>query len=145
MVKLLMEFVGTLDASLKHIQKQADRDSGFQRLTISQLQYIDAIVSLGTAALSAVAKQVGVSKASATTAINKLQSLGYAEKNPSCNDSRVIQVSLSQAGQHLFEAKLQALEAYGGFVSSALSPDEIDQFTRIITKLVNHFQQGSPS
>ena len=77
-----------------------------------------------------------------TAGINKLVQMGYVVKTQSSEDRRVFHVSLSQAGEQLVQAKLQALKEYGEFVSAALSEEEIRQFENIITKLVRMFKQG---
>lgn len=138
MEKVLLEFINTLELSLKKVQTDA---SGFSRLTISQLQYIDAIGTLGKPAVSEVASQLNITKASVTAAINKLIALGYVVKTQSEDDKRVFHVTLTDAGQELVGVKRQALKAYMEFIGSALSEDETRQFEAILTKLVALFNE----
>ncbi len=137
MEKLLIEFINTLDLSLKKMQTDA---SGFSRLTISQLQYIDAIGALGKPAISEVARRLNITKASVTAGVNKLVEMGYIVKTQSDEDKRVFHVSLTEAGQELVRAKYQALKAYGEFIGAALSGEEAAQFQAILTKLVKLFK-----
>ena len=138
MEKILIEFINTLDLSLKKVQTDA---SGFSRLTISQLQYIDAIGFLGKPAVSDVASQLNITKASVTTAINKLIELGYVVKTQSEDDKRVFHVTLTETGQKLVNVKHQALKAYMEFIDAALSEEEAGQFEAILTKLVKLFKE----
>lgn len=135
MEKILLEFIDTLDHSLKKQQGE-----GFSQLTVSQFQYIDAIAALGNPTISDVAHRLGFSKASATTAINKLVALGFVQKSQSEADKRVFHVSLTENGMQLVEAKAQTIRAYVGFVASALSAEETRQFEAILTKLVAQFK-----
>ncbi len=73
--------------------------SGFARLTIAQLQYIDAIHQLGEPTITEIAARLSITKASVTTGVNKLVSLGYVVKTPSSVDRRALQVSLTAAGR----------------------------------------------
>ena len=138
---LLVEFINTLDLSLKKLQKEIGDSSGFSSLTISQLQYIDAIHVLGMPAITEIANKLNITKASVTAGINKLIDMGYLTKTQSEEDKRVFNVSLTAAGQELTKAKTQALKEYGEFITEVLSEEEARQFEVIIKKLVEHFRQ----
>ena len=135
MEKILLEFIVTLDHSLKKQQS-----AGFSQLTLSQFQYIDAIAALGNPTVSEVAARLGFSKASATAALNKLVTLGFVAKTQSEADKRVFHVGLTEAGGQLVRAKAQTVKAYVDFVASALDEAELRQFEAILTKLVTRFK-----
>jgi len=135
MEKILLEFIATLDHSLKK-QQTAD----FSQLTVSQFQYLDTIAALGEPTVSEVAARLGFSKASATTALNKLVALGFVVKTQSEADKRVFHVSLTEAGDRLALAKAQTIKTYVDFVASALTADEARQFEAILTKLIAQFK-----
>jgi DNA-binding MarR family transcriptional regulator len=139
---LLVEFINTLDLSLKKLQKEIGDSSGFSSLTISQLQYIDAIHALSVPAITEIANELNITKASVTAGVNKLIDMGYLTKTQSEEDKRVFHVSLTAAGQQLAKAKTQALQEYGEFITAVLSEDEARQFEAIIKKLVEHFRQA---
>jgi DNA-binding MarR family transcriptional regulator len=142
MEMLLVELINTLDLSLKKLQREIGDSSGFSSLTINQLQYIDAIHALGTPAITEIANELNITKASVTAGVNKLIDMGYLTKTQSEEDKRVFHVSLTEAGQKLTRAKAQALKEYGAFITDALSEEETHQFEAIITKLVEHFRKA---
>jgi DNA-binding MarR family transcriptional regulator len=109
-------------------------------LTISQLQYIQAIGMLGEPTITDIAHQLGITKASVTAGVNKLVQMGYVTKAQSAEDRRVFHVSLTEASQQLVQTKKQALQAYGAFIEAALTAEEAVQLEGILTKLVQHFQ-----
>jgi DNA-binding MarR family transcriptional regulator len=135
MEKILLEFIATLDHSLKKQQS-----AGFSQLTLSQFQYIDAIAALERPTVSEVAARLGFAKASATTAINKLAALGFVTKAQSDADKRVFYVDLTESGRQLVEARAKTIQAYVDFVASALTKDEIRQFEATLGKLVARFK-----
>jgi DNA-binding MarR family transcriptional regulator len=135
MEKILLEFIATLDHSLKKQQTE-----GFSQLTVSQFQYIDAIAALANPTVGEVAARLGFAKASATTAINKLVALGFVSKTQSETDKRVFHVGLTEAGGQLVQARAKTIRAYVDFVASALTEDEIRQFEAILGKLVARFK-----
>jgi DNA-binding MarR family transcriptional regulator len=142
MERVLIEFIDTLDASLKKLQKEAGVAAGFANLTISQLQYIDAVHALGNPAVSEIADRLRVSKASATAGVNKLIKRGYLTKSQSEQDRRVFHVQLTAAGRQLVGAKYQALAEYEAFALGALTPEEAAQFQTILMKLIDRFKEA---
>ncbi len=140
MEKILLEFINTLDLSLKQQQKEAGSTLGFSRLTVHQLQYLDAINDLENPTITELAKKLRITKASVTVGVNKLIKMGFVSKTQSKEDKRVFHVSLKESGKQFAAAKNQALQDYGKFIRSALSKEEVKQFEAILTKLVNLFQ-----
>ena len=140
MEELLLAFIDTLDISLKKLQQEVGDNSGFSKLTIHQLQYIDAIGALGQPTITELAEKLHITKASVTNGVNKLISLGYVAKNQSSEDKRVYHVSLTAAGAQIVDAKFRALQDYGEFIRSAVSAEEIRQFELILAKLVHLFE-----
>jgi DNA-binding MarR family transcriptional regulator len=139
MEQLLIEFINTLELSLKDLQEKVGSRSGFARLTIHQFQYIDAIYELGEPTVTELAARLNITKASVTTGVNKLVSLGYVTKTQSSTDRRVYHVSLTTAGRQVVAAKYQALKEYGDFIEAALSEEETRQLEYILAKLVRVF------
>lgn len=142
MEALLIEFVGTLDASLKSLVKELGASAGFSRLTISQFQYLEAVHSLGEPTITEIAAHLNITKASVTAGINKLVQMGYLQKNQSLQDKRSYLVSLSDSGHQLVRAKYAAVQEYGQFIRSVLSAQEIEQFQAVLTKLVRLFKHA---
>jgi DNA-binding MarR family transcriptional regulator len=141
MEKYLIDFVDTLDQSLKNLQRQVGLGSGFSTLTINQFHYIDAIARLGEPTITAIAEELKITKASVTGAVNKLIGLGFVQKTRSSDDRRVFHVRLTQSAQELVEARFQALHEYGLFVQSALSEEEARQFEAAIVKITQLFKE----
>ncbi len=141
METLLLEFISTLEHSLKNIQAQSGLSAGFSRLTISQAQYLDAIHTLGQPTITELASHLNFSKASVTAGINKLVALDYVLKTQSTEDKRVFRVQLTPTGAELVSAKFQTLQEYVAFIGSALTEEENRQFQAILAKLVRRFKQ----
>jgi DNA-binding MarR family transcriptional regulator len=142
MEQLLIEFINTLDLSLKKLPAEVGDASGLSKLTIHQFQYIDAIHALGEPSITEIADRLHITKASVTTGINKLINLGYVIKSQSSQDKRVFHVRLTKASERLIQAKYQALKEYGEFIEASLRKDEARQFKASLTKLVKLFKQA---
>jgi DNA-binding MarR family transcriptional regulator len=141
MEELLIEFINTLDLSLKKMQKDAGASGELTKLTIHQLQYIDAVHQLGEPAITEIADKLNITKASVTNGINKLVALGFVSKTQSGEDRRVIHVSLTAVGERLVKAKVRALKEYGRILRASLNEEEARQFEAILTKLGKQFAQ----
>lgn len=141
MEELLIEFVNTFDLSLKKILTEVREGSGISKLTISQLQYIDAIDALGAPTITEIADRLKITKPSVTTGIHKLIKMGYVIKTQSSTDKRIFHVNLTEAARQFVKARYQALKEYGEFLGAALSEDEARQFEQTLTKIVKLFKQ----
>jgi DNA-binding MarR family transcriptional regulator len=142
MEELLIDFINTLDSSLKNFQKQIGNGSEFSKLTINQYHYIDAIHDLGEPTITQIAVELNITKASVTAGIKKLAVLGLVRKTQSSADRRVFHVNLTVIGEKLITAKYKALKEYGEFICAALSDVEARQFMKIISKLVKFIEQA---
>jgi len=144
MEKILIECINTLDLSLNNFQQAGVGDiSGFSRLTVSQLRYVDAIYDLGHPTITEVAGRLAITKASVTTGIHKLARLGFVIKTQSSEDKRVFRVRLTEAGEQLVRAKYRALQEYGQFIAAALTEEEARQFEATLEKLVLLFKKDN--
>ncbi|MBA3073841.1 MAG: MarR family transcriptional regulator, partial [Anaerolineae bacterium] len=68
----LLQFINTLDLLLKKEQLELGNATGFSKLTVSQLQYLDAVSALDKPTISEIAEKIRFTKASVTTGVNKL-------------------------------------------------------------------------
>jgi DNA-binding MarR family transcriptional regulator len=139
MEKLLIEFINTFDLTLKKFQVDSETKSGFSKLTVHQLQYIDAVNDLGTPSITEIANKLQITKASVTAGINRLCELGYLLKTQSTEDKRFFYVNLTEMGLGLIQIKHQALKDYDDFITDALTKDEVKQFEATISKIVSLF------
>lgn len=123
------------------MQKDAGSAAGTAGLTLSQLQYLEAIYTLGEPTLTEIADKLAFTKASVTIAVNKLAKLNYLVKTRSDDDKRVFHVSLTEKGAALMKAKVQALQNYGSFIRSTLSQGEAEQLEQTLSKLIKLFKK----
>jgi DNA-binding MarR family transcriptional regulator len=143
MENYLLEFVSTLEDSLKKIHGEVGVDVGIARMTINQFRYIDTIHTLAEPSISAIADRMTITKASVTAGVQKLIRMGFVIKTQSTADKRVFHVRLSLAGERLIKAKYKAVREYENFIRAALSDQEARQLEKILTKLVWVFKNQS--
>jgi DNA-binding MarR family transcriptional regulator len=117
MEELLIEFINTFDLSLKKVQKDTGASGELSKLTVHQLQYIDAIHQLGEPTITEIAEKLNITKASVTNGIKKLVALGFVTKTQSGEDRRVFHVSLTAAGGRLIVSGIERIWAVSASVA----------------------------
>lgn len=137
----ILQFIQTLDGLHKKVQENAGTASGLSRLTINQLQYLDAVHALGNATVTDIAVRLNYSKASVSAGISKLIRAGYVEKFRSLSDRRVFHLQLTELGEKTMLAKQAAIAELIDIIRSALNEQETDQFERILVKIINKVAQ----
>ncbi|ANC77367.1 hypothetical protein ABE65_011370 [Fictibacillus phosphorivorans] len=145
MEKTLNEFIITLDTSFKKLIEDTIQTAGVTNLRVNQIQYIQAIGKLNNPTISEIAEALNITKASATTGINKLVQMGYAKKSQSTIDKRVYHVTLTENSKTFIQLNQQALENYVSFIKQLLSADEAKQFEKTLEKLIKGFYQRERS
>jgi DNA-binding MarR family transcriptional regulator len=81
------------------LKSQSWQDAGQQGLTPTQGQILNLLVNTGGVGLSAVAKNLGVTAATASDAVASLVDKGLAQKTRSPTDGRAIAITLTTSGQ----------------------------------------------
>jgi DNA-binding MarR family transcriptional regulator len=141
MRELILKFINTLELSMKKHQLEMGNISGFSKLTISQLQYIEAVSLLNQPTITEISEHLHVSKASVTTGVTKLVNLGYLEKKQSATDKREIHVSMTDKATSIIQAKQKVLQKYEEVILSTLDEQESLSFQIALNKIINGFNQ----
>ena len=101
--------------SLRKIMRAADlhsqklmKESG---LTAPQLLVMQAIEKEGSPSTSTLARHIAVSQATMTRIIDRLERAGLVRREKSSKDKRVINISLTDAGQAKLELAPEPLQA----------------------------------
>lgn len=96
--------------------------------------------------LQSIVALLGVQKASASTAIAKLEKRGLIERFPCQRDSRAQHVLLTQVGEKILQAEFEAVyRAAAERFSNLLTADELSVFISILSKLIRNHHSGDPS
>jgi DNA-binding MarR family transcriptional regulator len=81
------------------LKSQSWQDAGQQGLTPTQGQILNLLTNTGSVGLSAVAKNLGVTAATASDAVASLVDKGLVQKTRSPADGRAIAINLTTSGQ----------------------------------------------
>ena len=137
---LLIQIAEILHKSIDEYKQEIVRQSKYSDLTLSQQFYLEAIFQLGKPTLSELAQHLKISKASATTGVQKLIGKGLAIKNQSERDQRVFHVLLTDDGNKLMAAEIQAISDFTDKLENSLSDQEKKQLIRIFKKIIANYK-----
>ncbi|MFW0774000.1 MarR family winged helix-turn-helix transcriptional regulator [Paenarthrobacter nitroguajacolicus] len=111
-------------------------------LTAAQLSLL-SMISDGGLRVGDIAKNLGIKVPSATEQIIKLERTGLVTRQPDPDDSRAVQVAITQAGTAAVEFANQRRNAMVAELLQQLSSDEIEHLAAalpVIAKLNSSFQ-----
>ncbi|MBE9011290.1 MarR family transcriptional regulator [Pseudanabaenaceae cyanobacterium LEGE 13415] len=122
------------------LRSQSWQDAGQLGLTPTQGQILTLLIEDGESRLSDVAKQLGVTAATASDAVTSLVEKGLVQKNRSSQDGRAIAITLTSQGR---QAAIQAA-SWSDFLLETvdeLSEEEKVIFLRGLIKMIRKLQQ----
>lgn len=118
-------------------------------LTKSQAMMMATISELGSVNMSTLAQRIAVSKEQATRAVQPLVEAGYVQRNHDANNRRMVNISLTPAGDTLLYEHFTAVENMIGLQLQSLTEDEQTQLTeasntavRLLRKALNDQRGG---
>ena len=101
-------------------------------LTFSQLRLLFLLREEGPVSMSRLARTLGVTVATASELIDRIEKRGLAARRHRSDDRRVVECTLGQRGQRLLRdmagARLEAVRQ----TLDVLTPDELAQFDRLL-------------
>jgi DNA-binding MarR family transcriptional regulator len=124
------------------IEAELWREAADNKLAVSQLKVLKLINLPGGHTISEVAAFLGVSKAAASKAVDKLVRRTLLHRSEGEKDRRVIFLSLTEAGRCLLETYNHATRKRLAEVFGQFSREELKQVVslldRLSTQIVNH-------
>ncbi len=101
-IRLVNELLVELFNDILIIEKAAISSGPFNDISITEMHTIEAI-GLGSLSMTDVADKLGITVGTLTTAINRLVTKGYVERNRSEEDRRVVEIGLTRKGRLAFK------------------------------------------
>ena len=111
-------------------------------LTQTQFLVLVALHSRKLCPMTTLAQSMHVSLPTISGIVDRLVKRGYVERSVSDQDRRQVVVHLSKQGQMMIAQFQGAVTQRWEDVLKALQQEDIDNFYRIVTKLMNHLKDG---
>jgi DNA-binding MarR family transcriptional regulator len=112
-----------------HLEKQ-------HRITVNGFRALMLIGRLGVTASHELAELLGVNPMSVHRAVQLLHQQGRIAIEPDPADSRRKTLRLTPEGQRLYRQMLPMTDDVAAYLLSLLSPDEVEQFDRMVARLI---------
>lgn len=129
LIDVITRYIGELEVEFIHVVEKAG-------VTVRQMQYIDAISRLKHPSLGEIAQELGLSKPSITSIVDKLESQGYLERVKSDEDRRSAHVHLTARALELVKMHEDVHRNIAGFFEKNLEDRDIKTLTAILNRSV---------
>ena len=101
--KTLVNVVEKISSMMGEFEDKALNSDELSDLTVKQLYYLDMVKKLSNPTFTDLSEEIGVTKPTVTTAINKLIKQGYIKKIQSVEDRRFYNLLLTVAGERVVD------------------------------------------
>ncbi len=109
----------------------------FASLTLSQIHYLDTIAHMENPTLSELASAIGVTKPTATVAIDRLAERGLVDRVQSDSDRRVRHLHLTRSGRDLATEHDAMHRQFARNFHEVLTTDEVKTLTELLAKALD--------
>ena len=114
-----------------------------QELTFSQLRVLFLLREEGPLTMSRLAESLGVTSATASGIVDRIERRGLVERIHRADDRRVVECALTDEGLRLVRELAGArLDAFRQMLA-VLTPDELADFDRLIGVVIDRLGAGS--
>lgn len=117
------------------------REPGFAGITFAQYQLLDAAERVGALGNGRVAELAGVSGATATQALARLEQRGLLRRERAQTDGRAVTIALTARGRELLEEKRALLSDRARTLSASLAPAQRERATELLDQLAELVEQ----
>lgn len=121
-------------------KKRIERELEKHSIKTLELRLLFSISKEGKCPIGSLASEINVTSAWVTGIVEDLESKKLVKKNRNTDDRRVIEVSLTVAGKKLVKTGMKIYEDLISDAIKSLSPDELKEFERILSKVNSSIQ-----
>ncbi len=117
------------------IEELAVKRGAFRDISITEMHTVEAVGLHGQKNMTDVAKRLGITVGTLTTAISNLVKKGYVERIKSEADRRVVNIMLTKRGRLLFRMHEKFHRNLIEDVINTLDEDECNVLTKALTQM----------
>ena len=137
----LNSIIVTIFNDMLSIEEKALITDDFKEISVTDMHIIEAIGIGEPRTMSAISKTLGVTMGTLTTGINGLVKKGYAERNRSEKDRRIVYASLTHKGLAAYNHHMNFHKDMINSIMDGLSEDEAAILAKTFNKLESFFSQ----
>jgi DNA-binding MarR family transcriptional regulator len=142
---LLEDALTNIQQNMQHLERQVLAQNAQVPLSVSELH---VLVCLGKfqnerCTMSALARALGITPSSATTAVTKLVKKGYIQRSKSKKDVRIVYVGLTPEGKRMDMCYRVCRQKMIDEINQWFTPAERPYVTSVLQKLNQYFKMES--
>jgi len=109
----------------------------------SEGRCLAAIGSFSPLSVNDLAQRANLNKGQASRAAQSLVVQGFVCKEPCANDARGVVLTLTAKGELVWQCLMDVIERRNAEILSCLNATEVQQFSRLLDRLVQHAQSAT--
>lgn len=142
---LLEETLANIARNMRHLEQQVLAQNAQVPLSVSELH---VLVCLGKfqherCTMSALARALGITPSSASTAVTKLVKKGYIQRSKSKKDVRIVYVGLTPQGKHMDLCYRVCRQRMLDQINQWFTPAERPYVASVLQKLNQYFKSDA--
>ena len=141
-VKLNQLLVSVYD-DIEEIETKSLRSGAFKDLSITEIHTIEAIGLTGQKSMSEIAAELDITTGTLTTAMDKLIKKGYAVRNRSDVDRRIVYIALTKRGKLAYRIHESFHYKMVRSVITDLTDDEVQALIKGLNSLNTYLKKVS--
>ena len=141
--KILSSFQIIRRTLLQQVAEQQACDQDKNSLTLSQQMTLVTVAARGSVSVKEIAEARMISSSAATQVVDTLVKKGYLVRRQDESDRRATAVSLGPEYQQWVDKRVGNAAAYLTPIFGALSKEELEEYERLNTKLVDSLRKES--
>lgn len=115
------------------------KQRGIKGLVYSHIRIIVLLNIYGKLSMKEISEKISRDKSTVTTLVNKLEKLGYIEKEISTKDKRIIYLTLKEKSNEIIDIIIEVSNDFDKKVDKILSFEEKEALLKLMQKLINNF------
>ncbi len=120
--------------ALSRVERESARKASGGKLSVSEMHTLEGIEKGRGGKMTDVAGHLGVTISTLTIAVNRLVKKGLVERARTDTDRRVVQISLTEAGNKVMGAHRRFRRQILGEIISGFAEDEIVFLSKLLEK-----------
>ncbi len=111
-------------------------EKALEKISYGSFRALDVVANSKESTISSIAKELNITKASASVAVQKMEKEGLVYKQQSIEDKRVYFIILADNGKAIIQSEINALKRMAKYIESRLSKEESKNFRDYMIKLM---------
>lgn len=107
-----------------------------EKISYGSFRALEVVANSDGATISSIAKDLNITKASASVAVRKMEREGLVYKEQSSEDKRVYFIRMAEKGKAIKQGEVNSLKRMGKYIENKLSKEEASNFKEYMVKLL---------